>query len=205
MNSNKKRNKNKGRSKGKPKELSSAAISVRPGITNRYLQRCRFETDTYTTLLVDDLAIVADGSGIINTVIANDPTVTLNWASLKACFDEIRILAMEIDFKSIWVAGGSTTTFQTPILSVVDLDSNSALTSYDLGAQKGSAVEHRPQSNWKVEALMSGSGPGQFYSTSLGGTLNNMWIKFYSTGNTASMGVGRVTRRIVAQFRGKGN
>lgn len=160
------------------------------------------ELDCYTTTIVEDLVSTTSAGGVINDVYSSSPSTGSNWANAALVFDEYRVLAMRITYIPYNVTGVSFTS--TPVVSVIDNDTATALTGYTLASQYSSVAEHSagPNTSWSQTAYMSDFNSGQFRST--GSPVATYWIKLYSTGNTASVGVARVQVKRYVQFRGKG-
>jgi len=158
------------------------------------------QQDTYTMEMIYDQPFIVDGSGTSALVVGNNPASTANWASAVALFDEYRVLAMKLEYKPVEFNGSAIT--QAPMVTVLDYDTAAALTGYTLAAQYSSQKEFRGTNSWKRTAYMSGVENSGFSST--GSPVNTFWIKVYTTGNTATTGLGRYVVTFCIQFRGKG-
>jgi len=184
------------------KELSSDAAKIDLKLFSRYLRGAPGGTYMVTLRLGQDSALTTDSSGILQTVISNVPTSAQNWSSYASVFDEYRVLGLCVAFEPLWSTGGSTATYWAPIAHVVDRSDSTALTGYGLAERYDSHRKTRGQKSFKHIALMSSIEEASFLSTSSSTAL--YWIKFYSSGNSLSLTVGRLNIQFVVQFRGLG-
>ncbi len=162
----------------------------------------RNESMPYTFKLGKDLALTSDGAGLITSVLSDDPTSDQNWSSYAGTFDEFRVLCTIVKFSPLWSTGGSTQTFWAPIAHVVDRSDATALTAYSLAERYESHKKTPGQKPFTVTVPMNSTEESSFQSTT-GYTAKN-WIKFYSSGNTVSLTVGRLDICHIVQFRGLG-
>lgn len=162
----------------------------------------RTENMPYTFRLGYDAAVTTDGSGLLQTVISNSPTSAQNWSTYASTFDEYRVLAVQARFEPLWATGGSTQTYWAPIAHVVDRSDATALTGYGLAERYESHRKTPGQRKFTVSMNMASVEESSFIST--GSSTPNMWIKFYSSGNTVSLTVGRLDVIYLVQFRGLG-
>ncbi len=160
------------------------------------------EDDTYTIEVCDEVPLTTDGSGLIASVYSDDPSGTADWASYVDVYEEYRVLYFQVDFRPLHQAGGSTATFWAPIASVVDRSDAVALTGYSAAEEFSSVKEFGGGRAFHRFVPMDGTGDATFLSTA--STVAKKWIKFYSSGNSNSLTVGRVMKRYLVQFRGRG-
>lgn len=160
------------------------------------------ETDLHTFILREESTIAATSGGVATAVINQNPSTSSNWASYAGCFDEYRVLAMKVEMIPNHLSGGGSQSIQAPVVAVVDLDNNAPLTGYSVANFYSSSKEVNGGTRLKILGLMSGSENSVFQSTASPSTL--WYIKFYSSGNSASLPLGqlRITRWV--QFRGQG-
>ncbi len=173
--------------------IRDAKAVLRRGSTGSFLSTIRLGLDQ---------ALTSDGSGLITSVFSNSPTSAQNWSSYAGTFDEYRVLAYNVTFKPLWPCGGSTQTFWAPIARVVDRSDATALTSYALASRYDSFKESAGQRKFSQWWNMTSVEEAAFISTS--SSTPNSWIKLYSSGNSASLTVGRVEITYLVQFRGLG-
>ncbi len=186
----------------KPREISPTALFCPASYANAVMSYGHSELDLHTTTLIVDAALTTDGSGLIQSVFSDNPNGVANWSSYVSVFSEYRILIMKIEFDPLWAAGGSTSIFWAPIAHVVDNDDATALTAYSVAARYSSCTKSPGQRGFTHSALMEGSSESAFQPTA--NPSATKWIKFYSSGNTASTTIGRIQQVFVVQFRGKG-
>jgi len=160
------------------------------------------ENRTYTLELGSDTAITTDGSGLLQNVTTASPVNASNWSSFQAVFDEYRVLAVRLEFKPLYITGGSSASFQAPISHVIDRDSSAPLTSYTLASRYTSCRETPGQKPFKQTIFMASPEESDFVS--MGTTKTLGWFLFYSSGNSLSTTVGRIKMTYIVQFRGLG-
>ncbi len=163
-------------------------------------RKSELQIDTYTMKMVYDSIVSTSAGGVIATTFGNSPTLDANWSSMAAAFDEYRTLAVVVEFRPYTYVNQTVT--YAPITTVLDLDNSAALTGFTLAAQYSSVKEFGGNKPWKRTMLMSGSENSGYISTA--SAANNMWVKIYSSGNSASVDIGRITVTHYVQFRGKG-
>lgn len=155
-----------------------------------------------TVKLGQDSALTSDGSGIIATVISDVPTSAQNWSNYAAVFEEYRVLALQVQFEPLLGVGGSTQTFWAPIAHVIDRTDATALTGYGLAERYESHAKTPGGRRFTIVSPMKFVEESSFLSTA--GSTATRWIKFYSTGNSASLTVGRLDIRFLIEFNGLG-
>lgn len=183
-------------------ELDPECAYFPPSSLGKYLKPGPNEVVLTTLRLGFDQAVTTDGSGALATVISNSPVQAQNWLSYAATFEEHRVLAFRVEFDPLWIAGGSTAATLAPIASVVDRTDSTALTGYGLAERYSSHKKTPGQKRFHQLVTMTGTEESDFHPTSAP-TANN-WIKFYSSGNTASLTIGRLNVVLLIQFRGLG-
>jgi hypothetical protein len=182
-------------------ELSEKMVSTPESIWGTLLAD-RKQQDMHTLIGVYDNTFATTGAGVNADVYGSTPTVVSNWTALASVFDEYRVLALKLKFRKLDVHGGATQTIWAPISIVTDYDNSAASTGYTLNAQYSSVKEFGGNTNWEYTAYMSGVENANFISTASPAAA--FWIKLYSSGNTASVTLGRVQLEYIIQFRGKG-
>lgn len=173
--------------------------------TSRYgedVRMSKYEIDTHTVILHNDVAITSAGDSTVATVFSDTPSVVADWTQWADVFEEYRVLDMVVDFLPMIITGGSSLSALAPLLSVVDRNDATALTGYAAGEEFASCQEHSIRYPFRVHNPMSGVSDSVFESTA--SPANHRWTKFFSTGSTASITIGRVMQTFVVQFRGAG-
>jgi len=188
--------------KSGPKELPTSAVAYPISRWPSDVTRCRNGNSTYTMCIQTETALTSSGSGIIASVFPDVVTSVNNWLSLAAVFDAHRVLGFQVHFSSLHQAGGATATFFAPIATVIDRSDSTVLASYLSAAQYSSFIEHAGGKSFSVLSAMASTEDASFQSTA--NPQARAWIKFYSTGNTISLTVGRVTISYLVQFRALG-
>jgi hypothetical protein len=158
----------------------------------------KFAEDTHTLLLQADSALTTTGGGVLGNVIPNDPSVCSLWALLAQVYDEYRVLSMRIKFRPNQFNGSAIT--QTVIASVVDKDNGAVMASYLVASQYASMVEHPGGTPWSHTLFIDGVEDAGWKNSSA--VVSDQWIKLFSTGNTATTDMGRLTYQFLVQFRG---
>lgn len=149
-----------------------------------------------------DAGAICDSSGNYATAIGSNPNIIANWTAMSSVWDEYRVLAMTAHFKANTLVGGSSMVTLTPMVSVIDFDNSAALTGYTLAGYYSSNKEFKGGSSWKRTAYMSGAENAVFTSTI--SPSSYWWVKAYSSGNSASLNLGRFNVTYYVQFRGLG-
>jgi len=123
-----------------------------------------------------------------------------DWASISTDYDEYRVVAFSVEI--LWHRRYDSTWLWMPWVSTVDRGDSSALSSYNLGANSESAKAHSPFTRIKRSIKMKSVEEADFISVL---TTPSSWgfIKFYSTGNTASATIGYAYVQALVQFRGR--
>jgi len=169
------------------------------------------QQDCYTTILAIDGVLATDGAGQFNPVFSSSPAAPggglaacPGWSSLAAVFDEFRTLAFEIEFLSVYdqlISGASNM-----MTTVLDYDTNTALTSYgtadNYGSQKNFSIQEYDGKVKKRKILMSGPENSGFQNTATAAAL--FWIKCYAASLAVSSQVLHMIVRYRIQFRGRG-
>jgi hypothetical protein len=168
----------------------------------RALKPGSLESDGYTIVLRDDVALTTDGSGLLQKVYSNNPNTAQLWSTFASPFEKYRTLAFSITFSPLLPIGGSTTLFWAPIATVLDRDDSVALTSYDLACRFSSVQEFPGGSKFTRTFLMDGIDESVTVTTA--SPAADMWIKLYSSGNTLSTTLGHIIITWVVQFKSMG-
>lgn len=185
------------------REVSPEVCDLNPSDIKGLVKQLMASTqrDLYTTIMVVDNMLTTDGSGVIASAAGDAPSTDANWAAIASVFDEYRTLGTIVKFHPKKYVGSSIYTF-APIVTVIDLDTATNLTGYTLASQYSSCKEHEASQGWTRYMPMSGFENASFIST--GSPASKCYVKWYSSGNTASTDLGRLQVYHVVQFRGKG-
>ncbi len=192
--------------KGEPKdiqwatrrELDPECAYFPPSHWGTTVKRAKTEDYLFTVRLAFDSAVTSDGSGNYATVFSNSPVQAQNWTNYAAVFDSYRVLAFRVKFEPFWTVN---ITF-APMASVVDRSDSTALTSYGLAERYSSHRKAMGKGAWSQMVNMSGTDESDFVITSAPAA--TAWVKTYSSGNTASITLGRMNCELLVQFRGVG-
>jgi hypothetical protein len=158
--------------------------------------------ELHTVQLDSTFAITSSGSGVINTVISNDPSSGTSWSDWAALYQNYRTLGFSISYAPFNQYNRVSTTV-APLVTVLDRDSNfTALVSYDNASQFNSMKFADLSHRWSRSIQMAGSQDGVFSPT--GSLTTTYFIKLFSTGNSFSTTYGQLFVRYLVQFQGIG-
>jgi len=164
----------------------------------------RQENDVMTTQINVINAVATNGSGVINTVFDFSSQVQANsdWSSFAATWGEFRILSGRIMLTPWNTFNTPTTTVLAPLYTVVDRLNSTAIASLATVANYASSEQHLPSTVVVRSAKMEGTDEAQW--TDVAATPNDrIFIKLYSTGNTASLTLYDYYNSYMVQFRGR--
>ena len=156
----------------------------------------------YCINLVYAQTIATNASGVITSVFVNNLNNTTEAADFLPVFDEYRILGGE--YIIVWNNNNtySASLLQGPIVSVIDRDNASALTSVGAAYAYESAKVHSTGRNFKVAVRMHSAEDATFMNTNPG-TTNTWWVKLYASGLTPSVTYATAFVTLLMQFRGR--
>jgi len=192
--------KNKQGMKAKPAELSANSLVCTVGHLMALDIWGRLGTDMYTTRLSYEILMTTDSAGKFIVTLSNLPSGFANWANYVNVFDEYRVLGAHVMIKPSRFNGQLVT--QAPVVTLIDYDSSANVTSYGQAGQYASSQETPGGVKLSRWFVMSGAENAAFVTTSA--PVASWYIKFFSTGNTVSMDLGRVRVDFFVQFRGLG-
>lgn len=216
MNNSKGKKKAKSTKKGKKSGISSTSLVYTGPIRTVSDKQ---ETQINTIVLVEDAAVNSSSGNITSTFAFLDPSGCVDWANAIAVWDEYRVLGLEVVYtpnSANALNTNSAALLYAPIYTVIDRDSNSALTSYAQAANYASMQTHvldqKFSTTYKMKALntvlnatAAVGGEGVFLSTQKVALVTNSGcIKWFASGLTTAGNYGRVTAYYRIQFRGKG-
>jgi len=175
--------------------------------------------DLKTLVLVQDSgATTGVGLTVLSSTFAfENPSSSQDWASAVALYDEYRTLGMEVNFvpnMEECLDTANLAFLHNPIYSVIDRDSNVALTSYGQAANFPSLETHTLTKKWKVKMEMEGPSGQVGAGSAFAG--ESVWINtsspptfcggilLFGAGLTAATTYGRFIVRYRVQFRGRG-
>lgn len=179
-------------------ELAPDSIEFPLSHWGECLKGARNEDYLFTVRLGWDSAVTCDGSGVYSTVTSDSPVQAQNWSGYAAVFDAYRVLAFKVEYDPFWTVNISF----APIASVLDRSDATALTGYGLAERFSSHKKVPGQKRFHQLINMSGDDESQFVITS--SPTAKHWFKPYTSGNTASMTLGRLNVTLLVQFRGVG-
>lgn len=180
----------------------NAAVCTKKFIEN-WIHKHRMMDDLlFTVRMTQEAAVTTDGSGLLATVYGSDPSSSGGWSNFAASFDSFRVLGVLFTFSPIRINGGSSATYQAPISVCCDYNDATALTGYSVAARYNNYHESPGGQGWKFCSPMDGLEAATFLGCTT--PASKYWTKIYSSGNSASTTVGRMTVDFVVQFRGKG-
>jgi len=173
--------------------------------------------DLHTQVLCFDSTAVSTAGGLLNPSFQfSNPNPATDWSSFIAIYDEYRVLAMDVTFVPNMEDTLDTSNLafnHSPMLSVVDRDTNVALAAYSNALNYGSLQYHTLTRKAHREMKMSGvnsqissgipSSEGVFLNCQSAPSLSGA-IKFVAVGLSASTTYGHFYVRWRVQFRGRG-
>jgi len=162
--------------------------------------------DVYTTQLNIINAVSSGGTGVINTVFdsVNQAQGATDWSSFAAIYNEFRVLSMQIELTPWNTYNNPSTTILAPLYTVEDRESNTAIGSLATVAGYDSFKVHMPSVKVIRTMKMNASDEANWTDTgSTPGASARMYIKLFSTGNTASTTFYDYADRLMVQFRGR--
>jgi len=160
------------------------------------------QNQTYNVNLCSTTSLVSSAGGVISAVISNSLSSMNENASFMAIYDEYRVLAMECTF--IWNNNNtfSASLAQAPFITVIDRDSNGAISTVAAAFNFESAKLHSSGQNFKRTARMHSVEDAAFL-TCTPGTTSTFYIKTYGTGFTVSTNYATIFTKFLVQFRGR--
>ncbi len=182
----------------------STALQVYRGPAEMAVAKHGEECETIQFKYIGTLATT--GGGVLASVIDAYSNVSSSpdWASAISMWQEMRILSLKFEAEPWNKFNTPTTTILAPVYTVEARDGSTALASLSDVSGYQSAEIHAPSTKITREIKMSGSGEAQFVPTSSGpASSDRFYIKFYSSGNTATTTVYDYMSTILVQFRGR--
>jgi hypothetical protein len=183
-------------------EISSAAV--------KYAGPIRIHSEVqnaslHTVVLSLTGTVNSDSGGtIVPLAFASNPTGASNWSSFALCFDEYRVLGMELSYWPNDRYDAGVTTHQRPLATVIDHNGSAALSSYANAAAFESFEMKSTGDPWKRTAFMNGLGEAVFNNTANTPT-DLFYIKLFATSLGVSLEYGRYLLLWRVQFRGHGS
>jgi hypothetical protein len=127
-----------------------------------------------TVPLLLDTQLTSTGGSVINNVYSSSPSTCADWSGASSIWKEFRTLGFRIDYvPNLKYA----TTNQGTIYSVVDYDSNTALSSYANATAQASCGRHVSYEKFSRTIKMNCVNDAQWCPTNAPVSL--MWIKLY--------------------------
>lgn len=163
--------------------------------------------DLDTKFLYFDYEIQASSGGVIQEVLSNNPNNSVTyWPILHENYDQYRVLGIKMEFEPYAISGSGTASspvVRTPIYVCTDYDDSTALTSYQVAETYSDCQKFRPGTKWTKIACDPTVLGAQFNDVIDSAPNDSFWMKIYSSGNTASLKVGRVIVTYVVQMKGR--
>jgi hypothetical protein len=134
--------------------------------------------------------IAADGTGVLAAVLDSSASLSSSpdWTSVQALWTEYRILSYHVKFCPWNKFNLPTTSVVTPIATVLDRASTTALASYSDASGYSSVELHDPSTSFSRTIQMDDVGEANFTLTSTSpANADRMFIKIYSSANTNSI------------------
>jgi hypothetical protein len=150
-------------------------------------------------LYLDVAAVSSSGAGVINLVQNINFTQMQTEAQYAGVFDECRILHGRIDFVPLQVDAVIAATLYSDMIGVVDYDSSAALTTYNQAAAYDTARHFWLNKPGHLMVKPMGAPDLNWVSTGAGSDI--AWVKFYSSGLSATVTYGRLYGSFTVQFR----
>ncbi len=158
----------------------------------------------YTEIVPFNVALVSDSSGNVQQVFSNDPTNSAEWSDYSANWDSYRVLGIHASFVPNDIVGGSTATVRAPLAICTDYDDATGLTSYLLAETYTDHQLHKLSVPWTKTICERNIEASAFNDVIGASPTNQFWLKTFSSGNTASTTMGRMTIYYIVQFQGRG-
>lgn len=164
-----------------------------------------FETNMFSIV-----AVPTSGGGVITTVFPISPSAFSNYAALFANFDEWRLLGIEAEWIPISrnaLIPLTTSTFglMNIVTWAIDRDSSAAYTGYTgtgatFSTNNSSCKVFAPNERSKLVYRMNGT-DAALWNTSA--SVNQLWIKMYASGLSATFTYAYVMFKALFQLRGR--
>jgi len=151
-------------------------------------------------------AVASGGTGVINTVFdsVNQAQAASDWSSWSALYSEFRVLSMDLELIPWNRYNLPTTTVAAPLYAVEDRVSNTAIGSLATVAGYDQFKSILPSSHARMIMRMTGVNEAAFGDvTTTPAAADRMYIKLFSSGNTASTTYYDYVNRIMVQFRNR--
>jgi hypothetical protein len=163
-------------------------------------------TDTTVLQFGYGTTLQTSGAGLLATVLdaysiaSNSP----DWAGLLGGWAEYRILSMRVDLCPFRRYNMATTDTVTPVISVVDRNTNTALASFSAASSIASAEIHPPSTRIVRTVRMSAETEAEWVLTTGSPNTNaRLYVKLYSSGNAASLNLYDYLAVVLVQVRGR--
>ena len=170
------------------------------------LQRTAVQNDLMTMQFQYIGTLTASGGGVLSSVLDSYAQLTSSpdFSSAANLYAEYRVLSMHTQCEPWNKYNTPTTTTLAPVYTAIDRQDNTAIASLSAAANYGSIAIHAPSSKITRGMKMTGTGEALWVGTSGAPSADNrMYLKFYSSGNTASITMYDYLTVIIVQFKGR--
>jgi hypothetical protein len=150
--------------------------------------------------------LTATAGGVLATVFDSVSSLSSSpdWASYQNLWQEYRILSYKVEMKPWNKYNQPSTSTLTPVSTVEARDSNTALASVSDAAGYDSVELHAPSTDITRVIKMADTGEAQFIIVvNSPAATDRLYIKLYSSGNTASINLYDYLATVLVQFRGR--
>jgi len=188
----------------KPNSNPGTTVSVYRGPTR--LPKAVSSNDHATFQLNLFGSIASSGTGTITTVFdcVTQATSSADFTNLANLYNEFRVLSMNISVVPINLYNQPTTTVMNSVLSVVDRNSATALTSYADATGYDSVKIHGASKPFTRTVKMDDLDEASWVSRgSSPANANRFYVKLFSSGNSNSINLYDYLDILMVQFRGR--
>lgn len=153
--------------------------------------------------------VTSTAGGTLNNVYdcVTQAQAATDWASIAACYNEFRVLSMQVEFipwNKYNAPTSSTPYLLTPIYSMIDRTSATAVASSAIAAGYGSLKAHEPSTKFMRTVKMDDNEEAQWTDvTSTPAATSRYYIKLWATGMVTSAITHDALNRLMVQFRGR--
>jgi len=160
------------------------------------------ERQKMTTVLHFGPIVMASAAGLVNFVIADDPSGFVDWGNLAALWDEFRVLGFTFNYEPFDRYNQSTTITVGPIFTVIDRDDATLLTTEAQCLEYESLKVFNMADPFKREIRsMTSVEDATFITTA--SPVGRTWFKAVGSGVATTTNFGKYWIDILVQFRGR--
>jgi len=148
------------------------------------------------------VSFTASAGGTVASVLSDDPSASVDWASLSAVWDEYRVLGFTFHYMPFNRYTRASTDQIGPIFTVIDRDDATALTLESQALEYESLkVFYLGDPFTRQVRSMTSVEDSTFITTATPVARN--WLKLVCVNITPNLGVGRAWMDLLIQFRGR--